>query len=488
VIDLGQFEYLAYTRQREAAIQQLLQLLRGIDANSGLLGPQFAASSQSALMAASIDEHWIARLTASITALATDPGFALTLDEYRALLEYHGWLGALFAASSFGNADHVLRALSRNGAASNNLQIPSNKLVAFCLFYFVDSEIPLDLEGLWALERRLAAGLFVSLLAAPFLGTPAAYGKQELLLKWLAAHLAEVADLDVLPSAVLHRVCMRSSYADFAGKHDIKRPINELIGAKLRSRGLLDATRTCEPATAGRKPTILVVVEWLNEGHSIFRTHSLAIAGLRLRFRVVGLGYPETVDAAGQGLFDEFRALNPAAGILKNLEEIRDIASAVRAQILYMPSVGMSTLSIFLANLRVAPRTVVGLGHPATTHSPVIDRVAVEEDFVGDAACFSEQLLLLPSDGQPYRPPKALRTLELGVKAPNDTVQIAIVAVGMKINPRFLAVCRQIAQEPATPVHLHFFVGNAAGLTICGSSRAATFSSTHSRLVIPTAS
>ncbi|MGO9803447.1 MAG: peptide transporter [Steroidobacteraceae bacterium] len=465
MINLEEFEHLAYTRQRAAAVQQLLQLLRGIDANSGLLGPGFVASSQSALAGAAVDEHLTARITAAITVLATDPGFTLSGEEYLALLEYHGWLGALFAASRFGNADHVLRALSPNGATSRNLQIPGRNLPAFCLFYGAESEIPLDFEGLWVQQRRLAAGLCVSLLAAPFLGTPVAWAKQELLLKWLPARLAELEDLDFLPAAVLYRACMRSSYADFAGKHAIKRPINALIRSKLRARGLLDTSARCEAVAAGHKPTVLVVVEWLNEGHSIYRTHSLAIAGLRSRFRVVGLGYPEVVDAAGRAVFDEFRALSPALGVLKNLEQIRETAAELRAQILYMPSVCMSTLTLFLSNLRVAPCTVIGLGHPATTHSPVIDRVAVEEDLVGDPACFSESLMRLPADGQPYRPPQALRAWRPPVRSESDTVQIAVVATGMKLNPRFLAACAQVVGSSATPVHLHFLVGNAAGLT-----------------------
>jgi hypothetical protein len=464
MVSLEQFEYMAYTRQRAAAVQQLLQLLRGIDGNSGLLDPGCAASSQSALAGAAVDEHLTARITAAITALATDPGFSLSAEEYLALLEYHGWLGALFAASRFGNADHVLRALSSNGATSRNLRIPGRNLPAFCLFYGAESEIPLDFEALWAQQRRLAAGLCLSLLAAPFLGTPAAWAKQELLLKWLPARLTEVEDLDFLPAGALYRVCMRSSYADFAAKHDIKRPINALIRSKLRARRLLDTSARCEPV-AGQKPTVLVVVEWFNEGHSIFRTHSLAIAGLRSRFHVVGLGYPEVVDAGSRAVFEEFRALSPAAGILRNLEQIREAASELRAQILYMPSVGMSTLTLFLSNLRVAPCTVIGLGHPATTHSPVIDRVAVEKDFVGDAACYSEPLLRLPSDGQPYRPPEALRTWRPPVKGESATVQIAVVATSMKINPRFLSVCARIVEKSATPVHLRFLVGNAAGLT-----------------------
>jgi hypothetical protein len=38
---------------------------------------------------------------------------------------------------------------------------------------------------------------------------------------------------------------------------------------------------------------------------------------------------------------------------------------------------------MFLSNLRFAPLQAIALGHPATTHSPKIDFVIVEEDYVG---------------------------------------------------------------------------------------------------------
>src|SRR5215472_4440816 len=239
MINLEQFEHLAYTRQRAPAIRQLLQLLEGIDACSGELERALTTSQRSGALTPR-GESLVARVTAAISALASAPDFVVSLEEYRALMLHHGWLGALFAASAFGHADHVLRALSVEGGSSGELRVAGKSLPAFCLFYFAESEVPLNIEGLWAIEPRLAAGLFVSLLAAPFLGTSAAHEKQRRLLAWLAAHLGEIEDLDYLPAAVLYRVYMRCSYADCPQKHAIKRPLNQLIRAKLRQRGLAD--------------------------------------------------------------------------------------------------------------------------------------------------------------------------------------------------------------------------------------------------------
>ena len=112
------------------------------------------------------------------------------------------------------------------------------------------------------------------------------------------------------------------------------------------------------------------------------------------------------------------------------------LPAAEQPDVLYMPSVGMFVLTVFMSNLRVAPLQVAGLGHPATTHSDRIDCVSVEEDYVGDPACFSERLLKLPKDGQPYRPSVALPEIVARIPPPRERLEIVITASAMnrKVN------------------------------------------------------
>jgi predicted O-linked N-acetylglucosamine transferase (SPINDLY family) len=94
-----------------------------------------------------------------------------------------------------------------------------------------------------------------------------------------------------------------------------------------------------------------------------------------------------------------------------------------------------------------------------------MDYVVVEEDYVGDDACFSEKLLKLPKDGMPYRPSVALQELQLPEPhEPTDVVKIAIAATTIKLNPGFFEACVRIANEAKTPVQFHFLVGQASGL------------------------
>src|ERR1700739_4073676 len=65
------------------------------------------------------------------------------------------------------------------------------------------------------------------------------------------------------------------------------------------------------------------------------------------------------------------------------LKTIRDFAEAEQPDVLYMPSVGMFVLTVFMSNLRIAPLQIAALGNPAPTHSDKIDYISVEEDYVG---------------------------------------------------------------------------------------------------------
>jgi len=97
-----------------------------------------------------------------------------------------------------------------------------------------------------------------------------------------------------------------------------------------------------------------------------------------------------------------------------------------------------------------------------------MDYVVVEDDYVGDPACFSEQLLRLPSDGMPYRASALAAELNLPVR-PHTTpevVQIVVASTTMKLNPDFLLACQRILREANSKIHFHFLIGQAQGMLI----------------------
>ncbi|MCA1323960.1 peptide transporter [Herbaspirillum sp. alder98] len=470
---LERFEFLCYSRQREPAARELVRLLVLIDRNYGKLDRNFSLSVSAAVPDSEHDAHLLTRLTSAISALFSDPDFHISPDGFGQLINFQRWLSALFGASHFVNCDHILRSLNLSGPDATDFQLRPLDLVKFCLLYSPESELPLDVELLWQQNRPLAAALFMALLSPRFLGSQAAHSKREALLGWLPDRLPEIGKLDALPVAVLHDVYMHCSYADLPQRHRIKAAINTLIERKLREAGIDDLARP--GAADGDKPVLLVLLEWFSGGHSIYRTHSRTLEGAGRHFRLVAMGFEANVDALGRAVFDEFIPFSRPGDLLGCLRELRAQAAHLRPAALYMPSVGMFPITMFAANLRLAPLQVAALGHPATTHSRHIDYISVEDDFVGDPACFSEKLLRLPADGQPYRPsavPVQVAPIDRLARLDRVHVDIAIAATTMKFNPRFLLACQKIAELAGQPgpglpprqVRFHFLVGQAQGL------------------------
>jgi FkbM family methyltransferase len=471
---INAFEYYCYRRDHETAGRELVKLMENIDSHYGVMTDvdEWAQSEQASDI---MDEHLTTRLAAAITALVTDPNFTISDYGVNRLAHFHRWLSSLFTVSSFRNADHILRSFGTDPNAKNTLAMRDKETKKFQLFYLIDSEMRLDWDVFWQFDKVAAANLAISILSTRVVASPVAHQKREMLLRWLPSRLDQIDSQDQLPAGVLHDAYMHCSYADLPGKHDIKKPINTLICRKLASLNLFDVTRNAadpaadaDPVTGG-KPVLLIVLEWFSRNHSIYRTHSQTMIAMRDKFHLIGMGYANRVDEVAREVFHEFIPLE-GHNVWDHVAHVRVVSEARNAQAMYMPSVGMFPSTMILANLRVAPLQMYALGHPATTHGHAMDYVVVEEDYVGDPACFSEKLLQLPKDGMPYRAPTAMLEMktEKGYLPPPEipgTVRIAVAATIIKLNPGFLRTCGDIAREAKVPVEFNFLVGQANGLT-----------------------
>jgi hypothetical protein len=464
---LDDFEHLVYSRRHVEASIRLIAALALLQKNHGKLDENFVASGMLGLSAEEQRKRFCTRLASAVSTLFADPHFAPPPACFRLLLTLHEWIGLVFASTALGNADHVARHLNPRGPQDTAFVSGDRFVEKLCVLYSTESELELDFSALWAHDKTLATSLALVLLAPVFKGSANAHLKRESLIEWLPGNLRQINDLDDLPTALLHNAYMFCSYADTPRRHEIKRDINTLVRRKLEQLGLTDL-----PAEAGvaarraKKPLMLVVLEWFSGAHSIYRTHSRTLEAAREHFEVVGMGFGYAVDDLGRAVFDRFIELEKPEYIGECLKTIRDFAASEQPDVLYMPSVGMFVLTVFMSNLRVAPLQIAGLGHPATTHSDKIDRVSVEVDFVGDPGCFSERLMTLPGDGQPYRPSVAMPDIVAHIPPPCERLKVVITASAMKLNPRFLDACREIATRAATSVEFHFMTGVPAGLPL----------------------
>jgi HMW1C N-terminal/HMW1 domain 2 len=454
----------AYSRRHEEAAREMARLLDLLNRNYGSLREDFSFRISALLDIAELDSHIVTRLCSAITCLFSDPSFHLSDTGYGMMISWQRWIAALFAASPFRNTDHIIRLLNLEGATADQLKLDQRSILKFCLLYSPESEIPVDLNNLWNYNKGLAACLAFVLMSPRFLGSPAAHGKREVLLEWLPSRLDEIDDLSFLPVGILHDVYMHCSYADLSGRHAIKAPINRLIRKKLDQLGITDlpSFKYSKKNKRNDKPVMMVVLEWFSSEHSIYRTHSLSMEGCKQHFHLVGLGDATTVDAAGRAVFDEFIEIQAGDAVM-GTQAVRAAAQRLGPAVLYMPSVGMFPLTLFVTNLRLAPVQLVALGHPATTRSEYVDFIVVEEDYVGDPACFSEKLMRLPPNGMPYRPSAAYVDQRIRVREAPEVVSIAVASSLMKLNPAFLEACKAIAEGSAVPVQFHFLLGFGQG-------------------------
>lgn len=482
MFNLEQFEYLVTQPDSEPAARMLLLLLTQLDSHYGQWGPQFSAYAPG-VPPEGLNPVLCTRIAGAVTSLFSRPDFTVSDDGYVRLMSLHRWLALIFAVSSYGHADHIIRNINAaGGGVVDPLTLNGHNLRLFCLCYFPDSQIALQPDALWQYDRQTVASLFLALISGRALPTSAAHGKRELLLAWLPDRLAELDSLDFLPTAVLHDVYMHCSYADLAEKHRIKRSLNDLIRRSLLAGDFADIavegnrgqTTTDNPAIQGppKKPVMLVVLEWFTCQHSVYRTHSRALASLRERFTVHAVGLNTAVDAAGREVFDVFHGVSAVSA----LQEAYALARELRPDLVLYAGIGMFPFTIYLSNLRLAPLQLVGLGHGASTFCGQINGFVIEEDLVGDERCFSETVIRVPADAMPFVPPAGIRRVPV-TRTPFLTrqqaqwreplpVRVAVCASIMKINPNFLTTLAEIQRRSRVAVQFCFYMGFAQGLTL----------------------
>lgn len=133
-------------------------------------------------------------------------------------------------------------------------------------------------------------------------------------------------------------------------------------------------------------------------------------------------------------------------------------------ELAYFPDVGMSTESILLSNMRIAPIQVSNYGHPVSTYGSKIDYwIGGRETEVIETAQskYSERLVLISGSGQLPVPinyePKFPELSE-------DVISIACSWTAMKTNSEHLDRLSEIQRRAKAPIKFRFFPGGSLRL------------------------
>ncbi|OOF49675.1 adhesin [Rodentibacter genomosp. 1] len=460
------FEKEVAAKNYEAACVELLDILGKIDSNFGdIQDIEIDFPQQLENLTKEKNIYFCTRMVVAITQLFSDPQLDISPSGAQRFFVLQRWLNMIFASSPFVNADHILQTYNRNPTPQDplNIHLDTSELVKFCILYLPESNVHLNLDALWNLDPELCASLCFALQSPRFIGTEQSFGKRATLLQWFPEKLAQIENLNNLPSGISHDVYMHCSYDVAANKHNVKHALNQVIRRHLIASGWTDRDVTKLGERNG-KPVMIVLLEHFHSAHSIYRTHSTSMQAARERFHLIGIG-GSAVDDAGRAVFDEFHLIE-GNSIIEKLTFLKTICEENGASVFYMPSIGMDLTTIFASNTRLAPIQVIALGHPATTHSDFIEYVIVEDDYVGSEECFSETLLRLPKDALPYVPSAlAPQNIEYRLRTHPEVVNIGIASTTMKLNPYFLEALKAIRDRAKVKVHFHFALGQSSGIT-----------------------
>ncbi|WP_439236547.1 UDP-glucose:protein N-beta-glucosyltransferase [Lonepinella koalarum] len=467
--NVEQFEQAVAEKKYELACNILLSILNKLDSNFGSIQDiEFDLPKQLSENELTQDRivYFCTRMANAITQLFIDKALMISDSGALKFFCYQRWINLIFASSPYINADHILQSYNLNpDKSSSNIELEAKKetWIKFCIMYLPESNLTINLDALWQLDRDLCASLCFALQSPRFIGTPVAFSKRSTILQWFPEHLAQLSNLNNLPSSISHDVYMHCSYDIAANKHWVKNALNTVIRKHLLESGWQDRDVSNIGYRDG-KPVMVVLLEHFHSAHSIYRTHSTSMRAARELFYLIGVGN-DAVDQLGRDVFDEFHIAQDN-NIFEKLNFLKKICQDNGAAVLYMPSIGMDLLPIFASNTRLAPIQAIALGHPATTHSPFIEYVVVEDDYVGSEQCFSEKLLRLPKDALPYVPSAlAPQKVEYKLRENPEVVNIGIASTTMKLNPYFLEALKAIRDRAKVKVHFHFALGQSTGIT-----------------------
>jgi hypothetical protein len=424
-------------------------------------------------------EHFVSRLAAALISLLGNTDFVLSDGQFGRLVAIRSWLKSCTAAAPLGNADHVAQKFLPVVADDGAVHLPfPDAIKRLDLLCSCESRLPIDYATCFRLDPPATLNLAIAMASELLPGSPEAHRRREAVIDWLIVVLPNI-ETEVLNSiqvAGLLALYMCCTYAEIEHRHAIKRSINLLLRRTLAASGLcdLEMERGAAQRAKRQRPLMLVVLDMLVDGHSILRTHSVNLKAARAHFDIVAICRAAAIGEQGRDVFDRVIEFRTEDNFNAQLHMLRTFAEAECPDVLYMPSVGMTPYTLFVSNMRLAPLQIAGLGHPATTHSECIDYVSVEDDYVGDPACFSEAIMRLPSDAQPYRPSTFMEAVGPRKKSEPSIVKIAIAASVMKVSASFLHACREIARRSKVPVQFELMTSGGNYMTLLHLMRVAT--------------
>lgn len=399
-----------------------------------------------------VDEVYTRIAAKILSVLQTHPA-KLTREHLQRIAELKPTICYIFFASGFRSTSPLLRILSESSEGSK-INIKKDKLLLYLSLVSIE-DLTDELLGL-ALHQPSEVLFYLMtgwLSERAILSDQGEKNRTRLLASGQLLVGYKLAQSDL---GILCRVWMYCSYATSSRKHDIKYHLNALLKSYLYDNGILD-TRNFEIPARSRK-RICIILERFKSHHAMYRCYAQSIIGLKDEFEIIGLGDEAEFDEQSKSIFHETHLFDYTHQSISDIvKQIRDLSP----DIIYYPSVGMSLRVMMLANLRLAPKQIATLGHPATINSGMIDSVYAGNAHPVAAQCFSENIKFQKDDFVPIdlHPQLSQALSNEDVLDMPIGVNIAVNCKVMKLSNAFIKMCKRLQEEVGQTLNFHFFPG-----------------------------
>ena len=365
---------------------------------------------------------------------------AITDDGYFVMIKYIAHVRFYYEASTFysGTNDCFI--------ATNNIKkYDQKKQLLLSTFYLLDTQY------LKHFSPKYSVPYFLSILATRMVLTKDDERHRHLSMQHLSkSKFSDISDLymDRLSSA-----WMFCSYAPNKDKHDVKINLNRMLRDWAINNGFQDKYH-CSDTKHG-KPVAVVCAEKMTKKHAMYRCHGASLASLSEFFYVILIADKHDIDKQDYDWVDETIRLDVSetGEITLAMEKVYNLSPDV---VIY-PSLGMNYWTLPLSVMRIAPVQILLMGHPATSNSPMIDYIIIDDDCLSSEKTVSERIIKLRKGSTHFVDYPDARFIEPTKVMPSNTINILIASATMKLNYKFFKVCKRIKEQATKKVIFNFF-------------------------------
>ena len=475
--DINDFERIAFSNQTKKAIDMLKSLITLWDSARDIEGwvvedPIKGTTYYKALhpilrdMPLSKKQLYIQRLASSITAIFSNNDLVIEKDDLIFFLLCKEFFRSLFGCTSYRNMDHILFC---RDLLDKDLRLKlrnDDDITWLWLCFTLESNIKIDLKLLFEASPEYSLYGYIGCLYANRVNLT------DVSQKWLK-HFSDVAEF--LPNCefnstlldALSSPWMLCSYFDLDNQHDIKIGLNKFI------KNWLDKTLSASikmslsknSKRSGPVKKIAVFSEKYTSDHAMYRCYHSYIESLKEKYHVTLVSRKGDYDEEAKKDFDEVISFTYDSTI-KHFGDVINTIAAQNFDVIYYPSLGMSTWAILMCNLRIARYQMMSPGHPASSFSDEIDyMLTMGLDLPGELinSVISEKTLKVGGgeSGQHFQHsdlPRFKSETHPKITKPSDgRVRIAINSSIMKVSKNFMNLCKIIETHSTVPLEFHFF-------------------------------